>query len=181
MVAPIVFMDTETTGLGPEDQIWEIAAIRLDPDGTHTEFHAFVIHDYALAANLPDSFRADHGARYFANQAITAREMCLELRVLFNAPEDYSQRAHVAGAVPSFDTERIAKLMRRYGLDVPWHHHLIDVEVLAAGMMRTSPPWDSDDLSRLIGVDPDQFERHTALGDVRWAMAFYDAVLGNPF
>jgi len=181
MGAPLVFLDTETTGLDPEDHIWEIAAVRVDPDGMHTEFHAFVIHDYARAQHLPDQFRADHAARYFTNTAITAREMCAALRALFDPPEDYRARAHVVGAVPSFDTERIARLMLQYGMEVPWHHHLIDAEVLAAGMMRCSPPWDSEDLSRLVGVDPDLFVRHSALGDVRWAMALYDAVLGNPF
>lgn len=39
-------------------------------------------------------------------------------------------------------------------------------------------PWKSEDLSRAIGVDPDGFDRHTALGDARWAEAIYKRVLG---
>lgn len=40
MTAPIVFLDTETTGTTSVDQIWELAAVRRDPDGTETELVA---------------------------------------------------------------------------------------------------------------------------------------------
>ena len=43
---------------------------------------------------------------------------------------------------------------------------------------RATPPWDSDALSRAVGVNPDDFDRHTALGDARWAKAMYEAVMG---
>lgn len=40
-------------------------------------------------------------------------------------------------------------------------------------------PWKSDDLSLACGVTPpDETERHTALGDARWAMRWYDAMTG---
>jgi hypothetical protein len=67
----------------------------------------------------------------------------------------------------------------------------VDVEALAAGYiaeksapdeeLRTVavPPWDSTDLSRAVGVEPREFDRHTALGDAKWARAIYDAVLGD--
>ena len=72
-----------------------------------------------------------------------------------------------------------------------WEYHLVDVEALAAGWLaaghdwsqgppvgdRATPPWSSEELSRAVGVDPDDFDRHTALGDARWAAAIYDAVL----
>lgn len=38
-----------------------------------------------------------------------------------------------------------------------------------------TPPWKSDELGRLLGVDaPADVDRHTALGDARWALAIYD-------
>lgn len=43
-----------------------------------------------------------------------------------------------------------------------------------------SPPWRSDDLSRACGVEPPSDEdRHTAMGDARWAMRWYDAIVGG--
>jgi hypothetical protein len=193
--APIVFLDTETTGLDPDAHIWEVAAIRRDPDGAMTEYHAFVHHNLDQANQLPEQFRADHDARYRPDQAIASVELVNELRDLFAAPDDYRLRAHVIGAIPNFDTERIGQLMRHHGAGIPWHHHLMDAETLAIGWLRGArwalsqhrapvgepfpgPPWDSDALSLALGIDPDQFERHTAMGDVRWAMAIYDHVMG---
>lgn len=112
--------------------------------------------------------------------------------------------AHMCGAVVSFDEERLRRLLLRHGIRPRWHYHLIDVEALAAGwlaairrdasdlggaasdpitehcvnMVTARPPWDSGELSRAVGVNPDDFDRHTALGDARWAKAIYEAVLG---
>lgn len=40
-------------------------------------------------------------------------------------------------------------------------------------------PWKSDDLSAMLDVAVAEDERHTALGDARWAMRIYDAVMGT--
>ena len=37
----------------------------------------------------------------------------------------------------------------------------------------------SNQLSLAVGVDPDDYDRHTALGDCRWAKAIYQAVIGK--
>ena len=47
------------------------------------------------------------------------------------------------------------------------------------GQVDPSPPWDSGNLSRAVGVAPEDFERHTAIGDARWAKAIYDAVMNG--
>jgi DNA polymerase III epsilon subunit-like protein len=110
--------------------------------------------------------------------------------------------AHLVGAVPSFDDAFLKRLLRANGACPGWHYHLIDVEALAVGRLMLMakntaphgtrgaeqaakwtevalPPWNSNDLSRAVGVDPDLFDRHTALGDARWAKAIYDAVMGS--
>ena len=112
---------------------------------------------------------------------------------------------HLAGAVVSFDDRRLSDLLRREGHEPRWHYHVICCETLAAGWLAgyaagltekavgaadlptatirlcldaASPPWDSSDLSKAVGVNSDDFEKHTALGDCRWAKAVYQAVLG---
>lgn len=131
-----------------------------------------------------------------------------ELTVLTEV-EALTRGAHLVGAVISFDAEVLAARMRANGICPSWHYHLIDVEALAAGWCwargaaldgggpphagRTStdirdaatlrtvarPPWDSGELSRAVGVNPEDFGRHTALGDAKWARAIYDAITGG--
>lgn len=195
-MSAMVFLDTETTGLSLDDDIWEFAAIRREADGTQTEHHMFIEHDAMRCANLPESFRADHRKRYPETGVLTQFEAAYRIHALL------SDRPHVVGAVPNFDTERLVILLGKHGYTPGWHYHLIDIENLAVGYLagvagraidealmddreppyivvsRLQPPWNSDDLSRAVGVDPPgDGERHTALGDARWAMAVYDAIM----
>ena len=193
MTAALVFMDTETTGLSLNDDIWEFAAIRREPDGTERELHLFIEHDASKCAQLPERFRNDHMRRFPPSHGgvewgmgVTSRERAARMIVNFFQVADGEPKPHVVGAVPNFDTELVNRLLNDWERD-PWHYHLIDVENLAVGYLCAlhnsghkqdwdELPWDSNVLSRAVGVEPDQFERHTALGDVRWAMAIFDAV-----
>lgn len=190
----IVFMDTETLGLDIDSPIWEFAAIRRRTleDGSHEEegLHLF-IHHYAepwlTGPNaLPEEFAADYHARFNAWGAY-GQSGAAELIASFLA-----DRPHIIGAVPDFDTTRIRhQLLAPAHIPDPWHYHLIDVENLIVGYLagRASrgdidaglamPPWSSDELSAAVGVDPEQFDRHTALGDVLWVRAQWDAVMGS--
>ena len=188
-MSALVFMDTETTGLDLADDIWEFAAIRREPDGSEEELHLLIDHDKRKCAQLPESFRANHAARWDGTIAVTRADAAVQIQHILR------DRAHVVGAVPNFDTERIARLLTRRHLAAPWHYHLIDVENLAVGYLAglraagggenghdadlPSLPWTSDDLSRAVGVEPPTTERHTAIGDVRWAMAIYDRITAS--
>lgn len=178
-------MDTETTGLSPQDHIWEFAALRREETGKSTFYHCFVQHDRALAEKLPDSFRDDHDARYDPDRALSLEEFVGLLKSVF------ADRPHVVGAVPSFDTNRLAVILDQFGYDPLWHYHLHDVETMALGYLHgravlgdgeaqeflEGPSVDhSESLSRAIGVDPDRFDRHTAAGDVMWIKAQYDMI-----
>ena len=45
------------------------------------------------------------------------------------------------------------------------------------GMGDLSLPWKSDDLSAAIGITPPDKDRHTALGDARWAKTIYERIV----
>lgn len=183
-MSAICFVDTETTGLALTDDIWEFAGVRREDDGTQAELHLFIQHDVAKCHDLPPSFRADHESRW------NSRESVPQIHAAKRIAAFMGSKAHIVGAVPNFDTERITLLLRRFGLAPSWHYHLIDVENLAvgylngrrsmskAGIPNLSPPWDSDELSRLCGIEPPTDARHTAAGDALWAMAIYDRVMG---
>lgn len=112
--------------------------------------------------------------------------------------------AHMVGATPSFDASFLAPWLRAHGQCPTWHYHLVDIEALAAGRVAGAcmgespdgnrgiavrgsddltyvtgePPWKSSDLSLAVGVDPGDYDRHTALGDAKWARGVYRAVMG---
>jgi hypothetical protein len=192
--APLVFLDTETTGLSLDDDIWEFAGIRREADGSEVELHLFIEHSTHKCRQLPDSFLLDHQRRFPASDEsrwhpkVTGRHRAAELIHGFTG----IGRPHIVGAVPNFDTERLSLLLRSYGdVEPGWHYHLIDVENLAVGWIHGGInaaydfdppplPWRSDDLSRAVGVEPPgEGERHTAMGDARWAMRLYDRIVGG--
>lgn len=184
----LCFIDTETTSLRPDRQAWEIAVIARQPGQPDAE-HTWFIHSKEL-----DLANADLGSlrigRFFERHPHYRRgphatcEVMTEQTALARV-EEITRGAHLVGAVPSFDAEVPATRMRAHGICPSWHYHLQDFETLIAGYLfgqgKPVPelPWRSDDLSRLIGVEPPgEADRHTALGDARWAARVWDAVTG---
>lgn len=191
----LVFLDTETTTLALKPSvIWEVAAKVWLPSGEFEEYHRFVQHDRDLL-DLPPAFLADYEERYDRVNAIDPVLFAEEIEDLFNrARSSTGEKPHLVGMVPDFDAYRIRAALERArlllpGQDAPWHHHLVDVEALTVGYLAANqrysgdpvrvphPPWRSDDVSHAAGVDPADYERHTAMGDVLWAEALYRKVM----
>lgn len=183
-MSDLVFMDTETLGLHLDSPIWEFAAIRRSVNTgapgciVETELHMFIHHDLnPWFDELPAEFQADYTKRFDGETALEQNEAAYRIH------EFLADRPHIVGAVPNFDTERIShQLLHPNWLSDPWHYHLIDVENVAVGYLASrgellAPPWKSDQLSAAIGVDPERFDRHTAMGDVLWIQAQWDAVM----
>jgi hypothetical protein len=192
---PLCFIDTETTGVHPGRRAWEVAIIRREPDGTETEWLAQV-EDVDLSGADPFGLKVGRFyERHFAYAAAASDGCRLSEAAAAREVERLTRGAHLIGAVPNFDAEVFADMLRRHKLAPAWHYHLVDVEALAVGYLhgrhsdvilsdedyaRISPPWKSDDLSRTVGVEPATGdERHTALGDARWARRLYDAITGG--
>lgn len=177
----VAFCDTETTGLDPDrHEIWEVGLI---VDDAEYLWHLPV--DLGTAEGIALKIGRFH-ERYLKEEklvpAVTepTAENRPTRRPTFAAQfAELTRGRHLVGAVISFDEERLRKLLRRHGACPEWHYHLVDVEALAAGKTGMVPPWDSEELSRAVGVEPDTFDRHTALGDARWAKAIYDAVMSR--
>lgn len=185
----LVFCDTETTSLRPDRRAWDIGLIVRD-GGSDVEHQWFVGVDELDLGNA-DLFALKIGRFYERHPAYIDATgdpfdpyQLTEYNILREV-ERLTRGAHLVGAVPNFDAEVLAARMRDNGICPSWHYHLIDVEALAVGYLsaagaRELPitlPWSSDDLTRELGLAPvPEEERHTALGDARWARAIYDAV-----
>lgn len=184
-VGPLAFVDTETTSLDPHTgEVWEVAVVRRDPDGSEQSYEARWYPDLrhadpmSLAMNgfydrvPPDRQprdRADYGSTGHEWQHTGLTDIAERIRVLTDG-------ASLVGMVPGFDEVRLRRFLRGWNVVPTWHYQPVDVEILIAGHLGVQPTYDSGDLSRALGIDPDDYPRHTAMGDVRWTIACYDAL-----
>jgi len=184
MVAPLVFVDTESTGLDRRTrEVWEVGLIRREPGSTEQEWQAFVGSGLDLSRASTESL---HVGRFYERHPWhalgSAHGPMLPERTVAHQVAMRLEGAHLVGAVPSFEDTGLFKLLDRHGLipadgSTPWHYHLVDCEALAAGALGLQPPWDSKALFRAFGVEILAHELHTALGDARGVRALYDAVM----
>jgi DNA polymerase III epsilon subunit-like protein len=189
MTGTLIFLDTETTSLRPDRRVWEIGFYVRKPGEPQADFRWFV--DLAdLDLGGADLMSLKIGGFYDRHPQANpgAEGRVLREHNIMEAFERHSRGAHLVGNVVSFDADVIGQRMREHHICPSWHYHLIDCEALAIGYLaaqnHTTPtpfdarhlPWDSEAISLYLGVDPAKYDRHTALGDARWAMDVYDAV-----
>lgn len=184
--ASMTFLDTETLGLDEAAPIWEFAAVRRHPAvGGRIVEHFTIQHEPGdWLDSLPKFFRDDYEKRYDEATALPADVAARRIQRI-------TANATIVGAVPSFDTVRLTRLLQAHGLVSAWNYHLVDIENVAVGYIAgaapsvfgdrrralVSPPYSSDELSAVVGVNPKDFPRHTAMGDVEWCMAQWDRMI----
>lgn len=184
----LVFIDTETTSLRYDRHAWEVGLIRRPAEGMQTAHHYFIdVEDLEL--NEADLMSLKIGRFYERHPQMNLSEnvalQVVKEKQALHEIEALTRGAHLVGAVVNFDAEVLGERMRWHGICPSWHYHLIDVEALAVGHLawnlaqldRVALPWKSDELSDALGVTVHEEDRHTALGDARWAMDMYDAVM----
>jgi len=194
----LCFVDIETTSLArpfsaTPGEVWEVGLIVRgendlgDPYEIERTWMLPVTLEHADPVSLDiGRFHDRHpqGDRYLGPSGHLTR-----IDAFAHELGELTDGAHLVGNVVSFDEERLAAILVAHGFDqMPWHYHLVDVEALAAGWLSTEqatlgaarPPWDSQVLADALGVEiPSAEDRHTALGDARWARDLYDAVMGT--
>lgn len=203
-IAPLAFVDCETTGLDPNNHsMWELAVIRRE-NGSDIEHlwqirlakweieqadpKALEINRYEERFALPDDYQAGEMLHACGTPHPVKRdELRSDLAMLLEG-------AVLVGSNPDFD----ASFLRMFLDAKPWHYRTVDIATLAAGYrfgQRDSgayggdfafdgdlpaQPFSSRRLSQAVGVEPPaEGVAHTALGDARWARDVYDAVTGG--
>jgi hypothetical protein len=198
-----LILDCETTSLWPDypgrtGTIWELATIeygtgriehvwRTEPDLAVADPGALQVNRYYEATRkmrqrdvkVHDLAGMDLSARVasWSDPALLAAEVARRL-----------DGVTLICASPTFDAPYVSAFLTAYGQSrQPWHHRARDIGSMAFGflsLLRKVPCPDldasTDDFARALGVDPDSFERHSALGDCRLAAAMLDVILGRP-
>ncbi|MBP8932780.1 MAG: 3'-5' exonuclease [Paracoccus sp.] len=149
-----VVFDTETTGLGPNDRIVQIAGLRIMAGRlTGERFETLVdpgrpippgstrIHGItdAMVAGAPDMTEALRAFHHFAEDAVL---------VAHNAP---------------FDMGLLRAAARETGVEFP--NRVLDTVLLSAMLWGQSAPHALDALAERLGVTIPPERRHTAMGD----------------
>lgn len=178
MSAPVCFVDTETSGLDPErHEIYEVGLIEADG----TEHHWWLPIDlgkadaYALkVGRFYERYpKPSYGATPETVDGITHRDdFAYEFAAL-------TAGKHLAGAVVSFDEERLRKLLRANGACPDWSHRTICVETLAGGHLKLAAPVGLAKTAALLDIKVEESDLHTAMGDARLARDVYFAVMGK--
>jgi DNA polymerase III epsilon subunit-like protein len=139
---PIVFIDTETTGLDPRHHdAWEVAVILRRPGFIDTE-HLFQIRT-SLATADPKALQINRHAERFlvpdgefavrlptatapGPATLTEADLMHDLMALLDG-------ATLVGSNPAFDDRFLTKLFNEAGLPTRWHYRTVDIATLAVG------------------------------------------------
>jgi len=197
---PVASVDLETTGLDPErHDAWEIAIVRRDTNGMVTE-HLWQKRpsEQAILEADPEALRI---GRYHERMAVPEDVFALDMTggadTLAPAPISLGElvkQVHslldgailIGSNVGAFDAAFLRKMLGA----APWYYRPVCVATLAAGFLYSAEPrempgeaqpFSTGHVSRHMGVrQPGPDERHTALGDARWAFNLYTTVVSSP-
>jgi DNA polymerase III epsilon subunit-like protein len=162
--ARYVFLDIETTGLEPYDQITECAFINHEGE----EKCWAVRHD-----RLPSPWvleNTDYLTRIVSAPKISRFDLAGHLRAACDA------ETHLVGAGPAFDDRFLRTLYKSLNISVPWSHRLIDVETMAMAIFHLDRPPALKDIRGLLGLPPATAPAHNALNDAREAKLVFEAM-----
>ena len=191
-------LDTETTGLDADvHEVWEAAL--LDPDSGEEHLWRIkpslaVFDEKALEiGGFYDRTRRmkDGGLRVvdLAGRDLSRPQPWTSARLLAPQLARLLARASVICAVPTFDRPFILALLKAHQEALTCHHRMRDIGSMAYGYLHGTglaggetggTDFGTDDFAKLLGVDPAQFERHSALGDCRLVAAMLKVIEGAP-
>lgn len=171
----LVFLATGCTGVDVDADIWEFAAVRRHADGAESQLRLFIEHDASKAARLPTSFRTDYLTRCPDGGKLVPQRMAAAMIAEF-----ISDDCVIVGAAPALVSQHLAALFTGHRITPPTSlYTVLDVCALAAGHLQAQGqpvqfPAHAEDMAARLGMDPEDYPRHTALDDVDFVQAIFD-------
>lgn len=166
----LISLDIETTGLDPEvHEAWEVALVN-EEEAEHI-WH-FPVTDLTTAS--PQALQMNG---FYERAHIVGEHDSLETQAREIARGTVGA-TFIGFNVAAFDAAFLAKLLCKYGYAPAWEHRHLELGSFVAGAVGAKHALSSraveDMVPRLSDEDP-----HTALGDARWNMRVYRAVLAK--
>lgn len=172
----LAFIDTETTGLGPGAQAWEIGVILrhgFEPQGRDQrvliQVAGFDENDFEPEALAVSGFSERYGKTEEAIPVSLPRAASRLGYLLSNR--------HLVAANPAFDASIIERMLRACRYEPSWHFRLVDVEALAMGAKGWFRPRGLQATATALGISFDQNDMHTAMGDADLARRIHDHLI----
>ncbi|MFE3059086.1 hypothetical protein [Nocardia sp. NPDC059239] len=177
---PVVFLDTETTGLHAERRPWEIAMIRRD--GAERREMSMFIWGVDLSGAEAEALRIgrfyqrhpQYRAPLDTNNpwprmiALDPGERVEDEQSAAWIVERWTRGATVFGVNPGFDLGTLAPMLRRHELAPSWHYTPVDIKTFAMGWLHGLSTYSTaPDLDGLIELTPLGATRPAAL-DLPW-------------
>src|SRR5690606_16098915 len=132
---------------------FEVATIDLDTDDEHV--WRLQPRPGVIGRMHPDAAAVNHYHDRTADPAWTWDDpvkACEQLADLLDG-------AHLVGAALAFDAAHLVEMFRRHYIVPPtWHHRLVDVEAMAAGLFGWTVPRSLADTATELGIDLDGYE-----------------------
>jgi len=194
----VAIIDAETTGLDPDQhEAWEWGLILRDPSAPPHERDVEYLWQVRPDLTTADPIALSKGGYYRRARLNYTEPGAAEL---VEGPETAKvtsagdlarvlapllDGAVVVGCNPAFDRDFLRPFLLRHGQAYTCHYRPVCVTTMGAGYLygqglsSGSLPWSSDGIASLLGIDPGDYERHTALDDCRFARDQWDAITGG--
>ena len=166
-LGPFTIFDVETTGFSPtQHRIIEIAAVRIDLNGTESFFSTLVNpsqkipHRITQITNISNAMIAD--APIFADIGNT---FC-----------DFARGTTLIAHNAKFDLAFLQESLARTGLQ-PWKGKTLDSLILTKQTFNNLPSYKLQDLKLLLGLDFDpENSAHRALDDAKLTVSLVNKI-----
>ena len=167
-LGPFTVFDVETTGMSPAcDRIVELAAVRIDTDGTEREFQTLI----DPGCSIPDGVVRIH---HITNEMVVGAPRFPAAGKLFT---DFARGSTLVAHNARFDLGFLQESLARCGQEL-WKGKTIDTVRL---LKRTHPGLPSYRLQSLRLYfrlpSPEEMQAHRAGSDVRWTVQLLQRAL----